>query len=486
MEWVKKAQDRLNQMFQIPGCRLQETGQSPNSLTQAGYRKVIHGSAMGIAVFLGAFAISNQDAQAVVQITIDDPNLKATSIAVAPLFGGSGREQEIGRNISSVVAANLERSGLFSLVDEGSFIQDAASLKDQPRFPDWRAVNAELLLSGNVIPLSDGNLRVEFHLWDVFAEENMISTALKTHPDNWRRFGHIISDTIFTRVTGEGGYFDTRVVYIAESGPSKHRKKRLAIMDQDGENHRFLTDGNHMVLTPRFSPTAQEITYFQYFQRQKPRVYLFNIDTGQQELLGDNRTFPGMTFAPRFSPNGKAVVLSMALGGNSEIYVMDLGTRRVRRLTRHPAADTAPTYSPKMDRITFESDRGGSQQIYVMDSSGSNVHRISFGKGRYATPVWSPRGDQIAFTRMSGGVFSIGVMRPDGSQERTLDSSYMLESPTWAPNGRFLMYYGQNRQNSAGTGGTARLYTIDLTGRNKRQLPTPVSASDPAWSPLLP
>jgi len=335
-------------------------------------------------------------------------------------------------------------------------------------------------VQGRTQLVSDGRLRVEFRLWDVFAEQQMVGLAYFTVPDNWRRVAHIIADAIYKRVTGEDGYFDTRIVYIAENGPKKRRIKRLAIMDQDGANHRFLTDGSDLVLTPRFSPTLQEITYLSY-HGNTPRVYIFNIDTGRQELLGN---FPGMTFAPRFSPDGQKVIMSMSENGNTNIHVMDLRTRRASQLTRSAAIDTSPSYAPDGQQIVFNSDRGGSQQLYVMNADGSSVKRISFGKGRYATPVWSPRGDLIAFTKFTGGRFFIGVMRPDGSGERLLAEDYLVEGPTWSPNGRVLIFFRQSKQGENVS--DPRLYSVDLTGFNEREILTPVGASDPAWSPLIP
>jgi TolB protein len=403
-------------------------------------------------------------------------------IAVTDFAGSSERESFTGANISAVVAADLERSGLFKPIDKKAFIQTGESLNVQPRFADWRALNAQAMVQGKTQLGPDGSLKVEFRLWDVYAAQQMIGQAYTTEPGNWRRVAHIIADAIYERVTGESGYFDTRIVYVSETGQLDRRVKRLAIMDQDGENHQFLTDGQALVLTPRFSPTAQEITYLSYF-RNVPRVYIFNIDTGRREILGD---FPGMTFAPRFSPDGNQVIMSLAQDGNTEIYTMDLRSRLVRRLTDHPAIDTSPSFSPDGSQITFNSDRGGAQQLYVMNADGSNVKRISFGEGRYATPVWSPRGDLIAFTKFSKGVFYIGVMRPDGSGERLLTQSYLVEGPTWAPNGRVLMFYRQKRSRSDGSGGEAELVSIDLTGYNERVVTTPLQGSDPAWSPLIP
>ena len=307
----------------------------------------------------------------------------------------------------------------------------------------------------------------------------MTGLAYFTIPSNWRRVAHIVADAIYKRITGEDGYFDTRVVYISEAGPATKRIKRLAIMDQDGENNRILSDGRAMVLTPRFSPTMQQITYMAYYNN-KPRVYLFNIDTGAQTVLGD---FDHMTFAPRFSPDGQHVVFSLSENGASNIYTMDLHTHHIQQLTNGGAISTSPCYSPDGQYITFESDRGGSQQIYVMRANGSDVQRISFGSGNYGTPVWSPRGDLIAFTKLHGGQFYIGVIKPDGSGERELTEAWHAEGPTWAPNGRVLMFF---KEAPSATGARPNLYSIDLTGHNERQVPTPTDASDPAWSPLLP
>lgn len=430
-------------------------------------------------ILCAAFAFQ---AQAELRIDITRGTVEPLPIAVTEFVGGTTVEQEYGRGISRVIAADLERSGLFKPLDSRAFIQNSQGPGTLPRFGDWRVINAQALVQGRTQVVPDGRLKVEFRLWDVYAEQQMVGLAYFTVPDNWRRVAHIVSDAIYKRITGESGYFDTRIVYISETGPQNRRIKRLAIMDQDGDNHRFLTDGGTLVLTPRFSPTLQEITYLSYYGNQ-PRVYIFNIDSGRQEVLGD---FPGMTFAPRFSADGNKVIMSMAKDGNSEIYTMDLRTRTVKRLTNHSAIDTSPSYSPDGKYITFNSDRGGSQQLYVMEASGAGVKRISHGKGRYATPVWSPRGDLIAFTKFTGGRFFIGVMRPDGKGERLLAEDFLVEAPTWAPNGRVLMFFRQERTKEDGSGGKSRLYSIDLTGHNERQVITPLDASDPAWSPLIP
>ncbi|MGE5547353.1 MAG: Tol-Pal system beta propeller repeat protein TolB [Solirubrobacterales bacterium] len=434
---------------------------------------------LAAALFLGAAPVP---ASAEVRIDITKGNMRPLPIAIPEFFGTQPADSQMGRDIARVIAADLERSGLFKPIDQRAFIQTAASLQTGPRFPDWKQINAEALVSGKIEASPDGRMRVEFRLWDVFSETQMTGTAYTTSPAGWRRIAHLIADAIYKRITGEDGYFDTRIVYISESGPKNDRKKRLAIMDQDGEGHKFLTGGDELVLTPRFSPTANEITYMSYF-KGVPRVYILQIDTGRREVLGD---FPGMTFAPRFSPDGNKVIFSMAQDGNTEIYEMNLMTRQKTRLTNHPAIDTSPSYSPDGQRVVFNSDRGGAQQLYTMGADGSNVQRISFGDGRYATPVWSPRGDLIAFTKMKGGEFYIGVMRPDGSDERLLAQGFLVEGPTWAPNGRVLAFWRETPSDERGRGMTTKLYTIDLTGFNERQVLTPVDGSDPAWSPLIP
>lgn len=407
---------------------------------------------------------------------------EAMPIAVSKFHPQRPEFVDLSRDIPAIIAKNLQSSGLFAPLNPNSFIQSPESIEaDQPRFGEWRAINAQALVSGTVTQTSDGRTRVEFRLWDVFSQQQLTGTAYMTTPQNWRRIAHIISDEIYKRITGEQGYFDTRIVYIAESGDATSRVKRLAIMDQDGHNHRYLTPAGELVLTPRFSPTAQEITYMSYKGGQ-PRVYLYNIDTGRQELLGN---FPGMTFAPRFSPDGNRVIMSLSKNGNSDIYEMDLRSRQSKQLTTHTGIDTAPSYAPNGSQIVFESDRGGTQQLYVMNAGGADVRRITFGKGRYANPVWSPRGDMIAFTKMLGGQFYIGVIRPDGSGERLITKAYHVEGPSWSPNGRVLTYF-KEAPTGNGSGRQAKLYTIDLTGYNERVLTTPGGGSDPAWSPINP
>jgi TolB protein len=432
---------------------------------------------------VAALVLSTAAAPARAELHLDITRGKIEPMPIAiPDFSGGANGGSVAHDVTQVLSADLERSGLFKPLDAKAFIDKDAATRTPPRYGDWRLINAQALVTGTAETQPDGRLQVEFRLWDVFAEQQLTGLRYTTTQQNWRRIAHIMADAIYKRITGEDGYFDTRIVYISETGPVDRRIKRLAIMDQDGANHRFLTDGRSLVLTPRFSPTAQEITYLSY-ARGVPRVYLFNIDTGQQEVLGD---FPGMTFAPRFSPDGNKVIMSLAVDGNSDIYTLDLRTRQATRLTDTAAIDTSPCYSPDGTQIVFNSDRGGTQQLYIMRADGSEAKRISFGSGRYGTPVWSPRGEPIAFTKIEGGQFYIGVMRPDGSGERLLTQAFLVEGPTWAPNGRVLMYFRQMPTDKQGKGGGPRLYSIDLTGYNEREVITPQDASDPAWSPLIP
>lgn len=393
-----------------------------------------------------------------------------------PLFLGD--DAQLAGEISDVVQADLERSGLFQPLDRASFLEQVRDVNAAPRFTDWRSIKADALVVGRVVKTGDGKVGAEFRLWDVVSGKQLAGQRFSTAQANWRRIGHLIADQVYERLTGEKGYFDTRVVYIDETGPKDKRTKRLAIMDQDGANVRLLSQGQELVLTPRFSPTNQEITYMSY-TRDQPKVFIMNLETGKRELVGD---FPGMTFAPRFSPDGQRVVMSLGTpDGESSIYELDLRSRQSRRLTQSGGIDTGPSYAPDGRQIVFESDREGSQQLYVMNADGSGVRRITNADGRYSTPVWSPRGDYIAFTKQTSGRFLIGVMKPDGSGERVLTEGYHNEGPTWAPNGRVLMFFRE----SQGAGGGPKIHSVDITGYNERQVATPAFGSDPAWSPLL-
>jgi len=442
-----------------------------------------------ILLFVFCLFIFNNSAKALVEVDITRGNLDPLPIAVSPLYVESGSVdikqgdkiiKNVGEEISKIIEINFKRSGLFNPLKKDSFVQKPDIAHVKPRFEDWRLIKAQALVTGKVT-VSEEKLRVEFRLWDVVAAKEMVALAFSTTPNNWRRVAHIISDKVYQRLTGEEGYFDTRIIYVSETGPKTQRYKKLAIMDQDGANVKYLTLGNELVLTPRFSPKNQLVTYLSYF-RNLPRVYLLDIETGVQEVVGD---FPGMTFAPRFSPDGEKIIMSFAKDGNSDIYTMNLKTRVVEKITDHTSIDTSPSYSPDGKYIAFNSDRSGLQQIYVMRSDGSNVKRVTFGKGLYGTPVWSPRGDLIAFTKVHKGKFYIGVMRTDGSGERLLTENYYQEAPSWSPNGRVLIFYRETKADSDGKGFSAKLWSIDLTGYNERLIETETDGSDPSWSSLL-
>jgi len=406
---------------------------------------------------------------------IDVNRARVAPIPIAiPDFPGS----DLGRQMTQVIANDLGNCGLFKPLAPAAFIQSAPA-GDVPDFQNWKTAGAQALVTGRVEG-GGGSVRVEFRLWDVLPGQQIQGTAYTTTAGNWRRIAHIIADVIYERLLGEKGYFDTRICYIANTGPRGRRTKRLAIMDQDGANNRYLTDGAWMVLTPRFHPTRDEIAFMSY-ANNRPRVYIFDLGSGRQRVLGE---WEGMTFAPRFSPDGGSVILSATRGGGSNIFRVDLGSGAQHQLTDSGAIDTSPCYSPDGSQIVFNSDRGGDQQLYIMGAGGGGARRISFGSGRYATPVWSPRGDLIAFTRL-GESFGIGVMHPDGTGERILSESFSVEGPTFCPNGRVIMFWRESpARDSRGSGYSARLASIDITGFNERAVPTPTDASDPAWSPL--
>lgn len=427
-------------------------------------------------VALALCLLSAAPARAELKIDITQGNVEPMPIAVTSLTG----DTSMGANIAAVIAADLERSGVFRPISSQAFIEHITNGDSVPRFSDWRQINTQALVTGTVNSTGGDKIRASFRLWDVLGEQQFAGKEYNTFGRNWRRVAHLISDEIYKRLTGEAGYFDTRIIYVAESGPANKRVKRLAIMDQDGDNHKYLTDGRALVLTPRFSPNTQQVLYMSYAASQ-PRVFLRDLQTGREEMVGK---FAGMSFAPRFNHDGTRMLMSIAQGGTTSIYEMDLRSRQMRRLTNtNGVIDTSPSYAPNGRSITFNSDRGGSQQLYVMDANGGGVQRVSYGSGRYGTPVWSPRGDLIAFTKMEGGQFYIGIMKPDGSGERLLTQSWLDEGPSWAPNGRVIVF---SRESPGGSSGNrSRLYSVDISVGNVRELTTPMDASDPAWSPLL-
>ncbi|MGB6229406.1 MAG: Tol-Pal system beta propeller repeat protein TolB [Litorimonas sp.] len=416
-------------------------------------------------------------AHAQIEVDITQGNIDPVPIAVPDFVATTIEDAELGAQIAGVIRANLEGSALFRSLDPESFLETQTDIDYEPTFADWRVIRADALVSGRIVRESADRVRVEFRLWDVFAGRQLQGIRFSTAPDNWRRTAHKASDAIYKALTGDDGYFDSRIVFVDQRGPKTAREKRLAIMDQDGHDPQYLLGGSDLVVSPQFNPTSQTVTFMSY-ETLPPQVYMLDIETGRRELLG---SFPGMTFAPRFSPDGESLILSMEQRGNIDIYSMDLRTRSTERLTTDAGIDVSASYSPDGGKVVFQSDRGGTPQLYVMDANGANVKRISFGDGRYNQPVWSPRGDLIAFVRQNRGKFAIGVMNMEGKKERILTDGYLVDMPSWSPNGRVIIFSKETR----GRNGEAELWSVDLTGRNLQRVDTPGQATDPAWSSIL-
>ena len=411
--------------------------------------------------------------QAALEIDVTEGNLRPMPIAITTVIDRQNEQLGLGLDITKVIASDLAGSGLFYPINPKAFLDEVNSVDRSPNFNSWRVINAEALFTAELV-YDNERYRINYKLWDTFTEKSLEANYLVFSKSKWRNVAHMIADTIYTRLTDEKGYFDTQIAFIAESGPKTERIKRLAIMDQDGQNAVLLTSGRDLVLTPRFSPNGKELVYLSYRNGQ-PQVYIYDIQSKQTYVVG---TFPGITFAPRFSPDGKKIIMSLQEGVGSNLFEMDLSNFDRKRLTN---INTAPSYSPDSSNIVFESDKSGTQQLYVMDANGNNVRRISFGTGSYSTPVWSPRGDYIAFTKISKGRFMIGVMFTDGSGERIITDGFHNEGPTWAPNGRVLMFFRE----SPGEDGGPMIYSVDITGYNERKIETPGYASDPSWSALM-
>ncbi|MFT5159659.1 MAG: TolB protein [Paracoccaceae bacterium] len=412
------------------------------------------------------------------KIEITEGVIEPMPFAAPAFVAENSAARQLADDLADVLTADLVGSGIFREIPRGAHISGISSFNAPVQFSDWKAVNAQALVTGAVTVRGDGKIAVKFRLFDVFAQtalgEGLQFVGTR---DDWRRMAHKVADAVYSRLTGEAGYFDSRVVFVAETGPKNARRKRLAVMDYDGANVRNLTDDNSIVLAPRFSPNGNKVLYTSY-ETGLPRVFVLNLNTMRRKALDD---LPGMTFAPRFSPDGKTVLMSLSQGGNTDIYSVKLAGGKRTRLTSSPSIETAPSYSPDSNQIVFESDRAGNQQLYIMSANGGEARRISFGKGRYGTPVWSPRGDLIAFTKINNGRFHIGVMRVDGTEERLLTASFLDEAPTWSPNGRVLMFFRETK----GANGAPSIYSVDISGRNLKKVPTPGFGSDPSWSNLL-
>ncbi len=433
------------------------------------------GLTLALVLGLGASGLARAD----ITLRFDKPNIEPVPIAVPDFIAESGGADQFARDIARVVAADLIGCGLFREIPAEAYISRITSFDAPVQFADWKAINAQGLITG-AVSVSGERLTVKFRLFDVFSgTQQGEGLQFGGTTASWRRMAHKVADAAYSRITGEGGYFDSRVVFVAQSGPKSARAKRLAVMDYDGANVQYLTDSSAIVLGPRFSPTGDRVLYTSY-ESGTPRIYLLDVATVSRRVLDDQ---PGtVSLSARFAPDGRTVVFSLASGGNSDLYALDSVSGALTRLTNAPSIETAPSYSPDGSRIVFESDRSGTQQLYIMSAAGGEPTRISFGDGRYGTPVWSPRGDLIAFTKQNKGAFHIGVMRVDGSEERLLTTSFLDEGPTWSANGRVIMF----TRESAGASGSAQLFSVDITGRNLRPVQTEGAASDPAWSPLLP
>ena len=433
-----------------------------------------------IILILSLALFGSANSLAVTRIDITKGSVDPVAIAVNEFSGKSPDSKATAEEITALVESDLESSGLFKLVPHEAFLEDLGDPNKVPEFASWRQIKAEVVLVGHVSSQAGGKISVEFRAWDSFNGKEVVGKSYVAEGKSWRKVAHKVADDIYMAVTGEEGYFNTKVAYIAESGSPKRRVKRLALMDADGYNNRYLSSGKNLVLTPRISPDATKILYLSYATR-KPHVHLLDVNSGSDRVVG---SFAGMTYSPRFSRDSRSVILSVANNGNSEIYTINLGSGAKTKLTSGPWIDTSPDFSPDGDKIVFASDRSGVSQLYTMNRDGSDQKRISFGDGSYNTPAWSPRGDYIAFTKLVSGSFHIGVIRTDGSGERLIARGYLVEGPTWAPNGRIIMFTkGERSRNKQA--GSSKLFTIDLTGYNEREVPTNGDASDPSWSPLL-
>jgi TolB protein len=414
------------------------------------------------------------------RLEITEGVIEPLPFAIPSFIARNGAAADAAADITRVIAADLRGTGLFRQIPDSAHISSVTNFDAPILYPDWQAINAQALIVGEV-EQQGGRLIVRFRLFDVFSQQPLgDGLQFVGTRDGWRRMAHNVADQVYERITGETGYFDTRVVFVHEEGPKNARLKRLALMDYDGANVQFLTDSRSLVMAPRFSPTGDRIIYTSYESGQ-PRVYIMDVASVSRRPL-EAVSAGNMTFSPRFTADGGSVVFSMEQGGNTDIYRVPVGGGARSQLTSAPSIETAPSFSPDGSRMVFESDRTGGQQIYVMPAGGGEVQRISQGSGRYGTPVWSPRGDYIAFTKQERGRFHIGVMRTNGSEERLLTASFLDEGPTWAPNGRVLMF----TRETAGANGAPAVYSVDISGRNLQRVATPGMASDPSWSPRLP
>jgi TolB protein len=417
---------------------------------------------------------------AVDPIYITKGNAQAIPIAINYFKASNTKESDLANQVIHVIQNDLEHSGIFRSINQSSFIDNSFGYSMKPDFSSWRTINANFLLNGSIERVGSNRIIIKIALWDVYNEKNIFAAEYESDSSGIRRLSHKISDQVFETITGEKGYFDTQIVYVSESGSDKRKTRHIAIMDYDGENHKYVTDGKNIVLTPRLSPNKEKMLYLSY-EGRRPRVVLHDLKKNKKVILG---TFSGMSFAPRFSPVDDKALISIAKNGHTDIFEVYLSAKKMKRLTNDGSINTSPCYSPDGKEIIFNSDRDGTRQLYIMDPNGHNIRKVSGGDGNYYSPVWSPRGDYIAFTKVSADLgFSIGIMKPDGSGERILANGYLVESPTWSPSGRYVLFTRSYKQDSKGAT-RSKLYRIDITGRNEKEIKTPINASGPEWSSL--
>jgi TolB protein len=442
-----------------------------------------------IVVFLMMILSNVSQSYGVLKVNVTQGKVAPTPIAVTPIFLDSYGVDELAYKMAQVIEANLDRCGLFKTIDQKAFVQGGESLRKGPRFEDWKLIKARLLTIA-ALHLEQGRLTLTLKLYDVLTAQEIGTFSCTDAPQNWRKISHKISDSIYKAITGEAGYFSTKIVYVSETGSRHNLVKKLSIIDQDGANPKALTDGTQDIQLPVFSPTSQVIAYaaYKYQRGEKAKIYLMNLETGQTQIFVDQSKMEGVAFSPRFSSDGQRLIFSIARGGTTSIYAKEISSGTMQRLTQHIGhIDTSPCYSPDGGKIVFQSDLGSTgtrSQIYTMNADGSNIVRISKGKGSYIDPIWSPRGDLIAFIKVDRGNFYLGVMKPDGSNERLILKDYQVELPSWSPNGRVLIYKKQGRVDSKGNV-VKRVYSIDLTGFNNQEIRTPTNAEMPSWSPLI-
>ncbi|MDR0449048.1 MAG: Tol-Pal system beta propeller repeat protein TolB [Rickettsiales bacterium] len=432
-----------------------------------------------IFVFSLFFAMFS-GARAEIVVDIVAGNTPQIPVAIVPFETADATLKADAKMLNQVLAQNLERTGLFKILDPESF-PETLKFGELPSFEHWKLIKAKALVQAKLSKASNNNLRLQFFLWDVDSGEQIEAQSLVASVKSKRRLAHISGDEIYKRLTGEGGYFDTQIVYIAESGPVEARIRRLAIMDQDGHNNRYISSPDVYVTSPYFSPNMHTLVFLSY-RNDDPAVWTLDLSTGEQRKLGK---FSGMTFAPAFSPDGNKVAMSLVDDMAINLYEYDMEKKTLRQLTYYDGIDTSPSYSPDGKSLVFNSDRSGSQQLHILDLSTLDAHRISFGSGRYATPSWSPRGDYIAFTRILSDTFSIGVMTPKGKSEKILASGWFMESPNWAPNGRRVVFHATDKSKD-GMERSSEIISVDITGQNSYHIKTPGNAVSPSWSPLLP